>query len=438
LATRKIKALRTPVLKEEQVKRRISSRPCSTVTVSAATFVLALLSLLIGSAQLAAQPTFNVLYTFTGGPDGGLPNGRLVRDADGNLYGATISGGNTQNCFFGCGVIYKLDPAGNETVLYTFVGINDGLNPSGGLIRDAAGNLYGTTGGDVSHLGRCNPNSINCGSVYKLDTSQTYKVLHRFEQFPDGALPDARLVMDAQGNLYGTAPQGGATGLCNGDGCGVVFKIDTAGNFSVLHSFTGADGTTPNAGLVLDSRGTLYGTTSYGGDFHSGSVGCGVVFALAPSGKLKVLYRFKGSPTTDGCYPRSSVTLDGRGSLYGTTVYGGTHGFGTVFRVDTSGKEIASYNFTGSDDSFPFAGVLVVPQQSSYLFGAATGSADGSPGRIYRVTPDSTEQAVYQFTRGNDGADPDSDLILSENAFYGTAATGGQFGWGTVFRIDVP
>ena len=182
-----------------------------------------------------------VLYSFTGGADGGDPQSGVIRDSAGNLYGTTFLGG-TGNA----GVVYKLDSAGHETVLYSFT-FADGSQPTAGVIRDSAGNLYGTTelGGPASQ-----------GVVYKLDTTGNYTVLYSFTGGADGGYPFAGVIRDSAGNLYGTTQYGGTAQQ------GVVYRLDTAGHETVLHSFTGgADGSRPNAGVIRDSAGNLYGTT---------------------------------------------------------------------------------------------------------------------------------------------------------------------------------
>ena len=229
-----------------------------------------------------------VLHQFTGKEDGGTPYGGVVRDNLGNLYGTTDFGGDLA-CYGGegCGTVFKIDKTGRESVLYAFTGASDGAFPEGALIRDAAGNLYGTTvaGGNES----C---GAGCGIVFKLDPAGRETILHSFTGPPDGKWPDlqtpgAGLVRDAAGNVYGTTQFGGAAGGCHGDGCGTVFKLDPSGHETVLHSFTGgADGSVPQ-GLILDAAGNLYGTTNFGG--YSGGdcaryyyAGCGVVFKLTP------------------------------------------------------------------------------------------------------------------------------------------------------------
>src|SRR5438874_100705 len=215
--------------------------------------------------------TFAVLYSFTGGADGSSPQAGLVRDKRGNLYGTTAQGGSSANCFLGCGVVFKLDTWGNETVLHTFTNTPDGALPQAGLVRDRAGNLYGTTafGG-----------SFNRGSVFKLDTTGNETVLHSFTGVLDGAFPQAGLVMDKAGNFYGTT---------GGPGAGTVFKLDTSGNETLLYIFADSpDGASPQAGLVIDQSGNIYGTTTtWGSSFRYGTG-----FKLDTSNNETVLHSF--------------------------------------------------------------------------------------------------------------------------------------------------
>ena len=222
--------------------------------------------------QLDPTDTETVLHTFTLPPDGGSPEGDLIRDAAGNLYGTTSGGGSSN-----LGTVFKLDAAGTETILYNFTGAPDGAIPVAGLIQDAAGNLYGTTldGGVIG--GACSI-ALGCGVVFKLDTTGKETVLYSLTGGADGSGPSAGLIQDATGNFYGTTSAGGATGN------GVIFKLDTANKETVLHSFTDADGSFPAAGLVRDAAGNLYGTTSDGGvagcPMLFGNSECGVVFKL--------------------------------------------------------------------------------------------------------------------------------------------------------------
>jgi uncharacterized repeat protein (TIGR03803 family) len=258
----------------------------------------------------------SVLYNFTGGADGGNVGAGLVQDSEGNLYGATSGGG------IGFGVVFKLDPTGKETVLHTFT-FGDGALPFATLLRDEAGNLYGTTLEGGSSLS---------GVVFKLDAKGTETVLHEFTGAADGAFPVAGLIRDTDGNLYGTTPYGGDLSAFTGLGCGVVFKLDPTGKETVLYTFTGgADGCQPRAALVRDKAGNLYGTT----DTSSACAlqppfTCGVVFKLDTTGKETVLHTFTGP---DGFQVDVGLLRDANGDLYGATVGGGASGIGVVYRL---------------------------------------------------------------------------------------------------------
>jgi uncharacterized repeat protein (TIGR03803 family) len=220
----------------------------------------------MAAARSKSGPTFKyeVLYEFcalTDCADGDTPFAGPIRDAAGNLYGTTIFGGNgiycTVNGVTGCGVVFKLDTAGNETTLYTFEGTTDGGSPYSGVIRDRAGNIYGTTTGGGNGNG-----PDGCGVVFKVDTNGVETVLHTFTgQSTDGCHPYAGLIQDKSGNIYGTTVYGGGS-----LDSGVIFKVDTHGNETVLHSFTSnPDGAYPYSGLIEDEHGNFYGTTSEGG-----------------------------------------------------------------------------------------------------------------------------------------------------------------------------
>jgi uncharacterized repeat protein (TIGR03803 family) len=268
-----------------------------------------------------------VLYTFTGLYDGAFPYAGLIMDAGGSLYGTTSSGGFPPYT----GLVFKLDKSGHETVLYYFLNRGDGDYPLAGVIMDANGNLYGTTyyGG-----------ASGAGTVFKLDTTGTETVLYSFTGGADGSNPVAGVIMDTEGNLYGTTEFGGTSPNCGSLGCGVVFKLDTNNNKeTVLHTFGNGkgEGANPTAGLVLDAKGNLYGTTEYGG---GGSNGAGMVFKLDTANKETKLEVFTGGK--DGGFPYAGLIRDKAGNLYGTGQFGGnltdctnniSNGCGVVFKI---------------------------------------------------------------------------------------------------------
>jgi uncharacterized repeat protein (TIGR03803 family) len=267
------------------------------------------------------QATEVVLHNFQTPPKGGDPRAGLIRDSAGNLYGTAGGGGAS-----GAGAVFKLSPAGKETVLYSFSGGADGSYPAAGVIRDSAGNLYGTTqyGG------------TGAGVVYQLDSSGHQTVLHTFTGGADGGLPSAGVIRDSEtGNLYGTTTSGGS-------GAGVIYQLDSSGHETVLYTFTGgADGGQPIAGVIRDSAGNLFGTTS------SGGMGAGVVFQLQSNNHERVLYTFTGG--ADGGRPFAGVIQDSAGDLYGTAISGGS-GAGVVFKLDKTHHQTVLYSFTGGSD----------------------------------------------------------------------------------------
>ncbi len=365
-----------------------------------------------GTAQ-AQTYSYSVLYAFMYIPDGGLPMGVLVRDAQGNLYGTTWGGGAYSD-----GTVFKLDTSGNETVLYSFTGPPYGAYPQAGLVRDAQGNLYGTTyWGGVS----------NSGTVFKLDTSGNETVLHSFgENSGDGTYPSAGLVRDAQGNLYGTTAFGGAYG-----GSGTVFKVDPTGNETVLYSFTGTggDGRVPYAGLVRDAQGNLYGATWGGGAYSDGTV-----FKLDTSGNETVLYSFTGPP--DGAYPQAGLVRDAQGNLYGTTYRGGVSNSGTVFKLDTSGNETVLHSFTGPPDgAYPQADLVRDAQGN--LYGTTYHGGVSDSGTVFKLDKKDEETVLYSFEFSNHGGGyPFAGLVRdAQGNLYGTAESWGPYYYGTVFKL---
>jgi uncharacterized repeat protein (TIGR03803 family) len=365
-----------------------------------------------------------VLYNFTGGADGSGPVGALIRDEAGSLFGTTEYGGNScDSPSSSCGVVYKIDTAGHETVLYAFAGL-DGENPSAGLIRDAAGNLYGTTvlGG-----------KSDSGVVFKLDTAGRETVLHSFIE-TDGSLPNSGVVLDS-GNLYGTTSCGGTGGGCGGSSGGVVYKLDAAGHETVLYNFTGgADGSAPIGGVVLDSSGSIYGTTEFGGS-APGTAGLGVVYKVGMAGQETVLYTFPGG--AHGGHPVANLILDTAGNFYGTTI-GGSGSAAVIFKLDPSGLQTVLHVFTGgADGGIPSAGVIRDP--AGNLFGTTGGGGTAGQGVVYKLAPSGEETVLYSFPGKTDGVGPRAGVVLdSAGNLYGTTASGGNKGalGGTAYKVD--
>ncbi len=400
---------------------------------------------LVGALGFAGVPvhaqTFSVLYSFTGGSDGGHPLAGLIQDSQGALYGATISGGDL-NVYggIGAGVVFKLDAEDNESVLYSFTGGSDGGYPQGGLFQDAQGNLYGTTayGGDVT------ANSPGFGVAFKLDATGNESVLHSFTGGSDGNQPLATLTPDASGNLYGTAYWGGNTNSIFPYGAGVVWETDSSGAECLLYAFTGgADGGGPRASLVRDSQGNLYGMTTYGGEVSSNwPAGAGVVFKLDDFGNESVIYTFTGG--SDGAIPVGPLFRDKHGNIYGMTSAGGAAvqnmfggvGLGVIFKIDASGVFRVLHTFTGgSDGSLPQDGFVADTQGNLYgtaFYGGAFGA-----GVVFRLDAKGNFSVLYAFRGGSDGADPYSGLTQdSYGNLYGTTYSQGAHGYGVVYELS--
>jgi len=397
---------------------------------------IVLMSTVVATPSMQAQ-TETLLHSFRNWPDGANPQAGLIRDAAGNFYGTTYYGGMKHGCTgHGCGVVFKVGKAGKETVLYTFTGPDGGL-PMGGLVRDKPGNLYGTTSaGGASDL----------GTVFKLDPSGHETVLHSFTGPPDGENPFAGLVLDPRGNLYGTT-EGGGIGTC----CGTVFKVDTTGKETVVYTFTGgADGGGPFGGLIRDKASNLYGTT-----FGGGTSDLGIVFKVTPNGTETVLYSFVGG--TDGQFPAAGVIMDSAGNLYGTTKNGGNptvcngFGCGTVFKLAKNGTETVLYSFSGgADGSAPLAGVI--RDTAGNLYGTTVGGGNLSCGSgsgcgtVFKVDTTGKETVLHSFAGNHgdprDGDEPSAGLTRdAAGNLYGTTSSGGKyqnfnFNVGTVFKLS--
>ncbi len=406
-----------------------------------------------------AQSTYKTLHKFmTAGADGKLPLAGLIFDAAGNLYGTTYVGGN-----HGYGAVFKLAPNANgswtESVLHNFTVGADGGFPLVGLILDQAGNLYGT-----ARYGGGGPSSCYswaCGVVFKLTPNAeggwTESVLYSFcslTNCTDGAEPEAGLIFDQAGNLYGTTTYGGNSG-CNGHTCGLVFKLtpNAEGGWteSVLYSFCSltncSDGALPAAGLIFDAAGNLYGTTEYGG--AGGLFGGGTVFELTPQtggGWTETVLHSFCADCSDGQYPAAGVIFDAAGNLYGTTEYGGATSAGIVFKLtanqDGTWREDVLHTFTGGKDgNEPQAGLIF--DAAGNLYGTTQFGGGGGEGVVFKLTANSNggwhEKVLHAFL-DRPGGWPNAGVIFdTAGNLYGTASdyfVGGCYGaCGSVFEI---
>ena len=445
---------------------RVSGR-CQWATRGAVALAAVFLCVAAG-ARAQDPPSYTVIHTFTGA-DGEYPWAGVIRDFAGNLYGTTFLGGDLNQCGgSGCGVVFKLNRRNEETVLYRFEGGTDGAGPAMDLLRDQAGNLYSTThtGGDVSGCAGVGFPSAGCGVVFKVGPAGKETTLHAFTGGADGLGGSSGLVQDWEGNLYGTAIAGGdLAGACTGQpaaGCGVLFKVNPrTGKETVLHTFEEADGYGVYGDLLMDQAGNIYGTASLGGDTSGycgsdlviantgGGIGCGTVYRLDRSGRFTVLHTFNG--TDGGPYPDAWLVPDREGNLYGMTGNGGDlsacggFGCGVVFKLDRRGSESVLYNFTGgADGSITFAGVVRDAAGNLYgttAFGGNLSDCGGSGcGVVFKVDPAGKETVLYTFTGGTDGANPQGNLLLDERGnLYGTAFGGGDptCQCGVVFKVEL-
>jgi uncharacterized repeat protein (TIGR03803 family) len=377
------------------------------------TFALAALVANAAVPASAAPHHFTVVYSFTDGNDGGYSQASLIQDSAGNLYGTTHLGGVNN-----AGTVFVVSPGGTETVLYAFADGSDGGYPTAGLVRDKAGNLYGTTYGGGSGY----------GVVFKVTPEGTETVLHAFAGGGDGANPLAGLIADKDGNLYGTTTYGGPAGD------GTVFKIAAGNTETVLYAFTGgADQANPVASLVEDTAGNLFGTTC-SGLLHQN----GTVFEVSKKAAYKTLHAFNGE--NDGGCLEGSLVLDSTGNLYGTAAYAGVNGAGVAFELAKSGAENVLYAFTGGKDG-GYPDSSLVRDKAGNLYGTteggggAGGGVNGA-GVVFKLATNGTERVLHEFTGGNDGANPEAGLFIGKDrALYGTARNAGVSGAGVVFKL---
>ncbi len=417
-------------------------------TLSLATRALTLAALLLSLTTAYASDTERVLYS-ANGVNVATPFSLTV-DASGNLYGV---GGPTPAHEYGS--IFRLSkgPAGhwNMTVLYEFRGAADGDGPNGNLVFDSAGNLYGTTIYKGDH-------NCSCGTVFELSPTPSgpwkETTLYSFMNLGDGREPYAGVIFDLAGNLYGTTSVEGS-----GSDCGTVFELSpsSGGTWTetTIHTFQcGNDGFISYAPLVFDQKGNLYGTTADGGGKNTTNCpyyGCGAVFELTPnsgSWTEKVLYAFGDG--NDGGYPEGPLVMDMAGNLYGTAAGGGNlsacggHGCGAVFELSPSADDVWTesipYAFTGGNDGQLPTSAMILTRAGS-LFGVTEiGGPTCDCGTVFEVSPNSeggwTEKVLYAFAGGNDGSLAFGDLILDkQGSLYGTTYEGGTDNQGTVFKL---
>lgn len=399
------------------------------LTISLLAFVACLVAL-----PAAAQES--VLYSFNPEVDGN-PQGRLLLQK-GTLFGTTEGQAGS------AGTVFELKQSGGtwtESTLVTFDGSN-GAYPAAGLITDSSGNLYGTS----SSAG-----TYNGGTIFELTKSKgvwNQQTLWDFgnTQIKDGVSPLCDLLMDSTGAIYGTTEQGGTKNM------GTVFKLTNSDGTwaeTILYNFTGStDGEFPAAGLAMDSSGALYGTTYYGGGSATCNSGCGTVFQLNQSGGVwaeSVLHAFGNG--TDGQFPSyGPLVLDPSGALYGITGSGGADDLGTVYELTpahgTKWKEKIVHDFAGSTDGYGPTGLIAGKSGTMYGTTLLGGTNDG--GTVYALTKSGngwTKSVVYAFDGyTGDGFFPEGGAILDKKSglLYGVTSQGGTGGWGSVYQVATP
>jgi len=365
-----------------------------------------------------AAPTYTVLYAFTGQADGAYPQSQLIADAHGNLYGTAAAGGISPPSRVGppYGVVFRVAPDGTESVLHAFGRGHDGADPQAGLVADRAGNLYGTTSGGGPTYN---------GTVFRLTPAGREAILHDFAGIPDGAQPEASLLRAASGDCIGTTYAGGT------QGAGSIFQLRRApASYDMMFSFTGAaTGANPTGNLIRDAAGNLYGTASSGG-----TAGAGAVFTLTPANHESLLYSFQGG--TDGSDPIGGLVRDSHANLYGVTYAGGAPGYGTIFRIAPDGTETILHAFAGTktDGGAPYAGL--VRDTAGNLYGTTTEGGKAGQGTVFKLSSHGKLTLLHSFT-GTDGATPLAALMLdAQGNIFGTASLGGASDSGVVFEIS--
>jgi len=387
---------------------------------------------LLGAAWAARVP--QVIYSLAGENDGEYTDTDLVIDSAGNLYGTSVQGGD-----FGGGTVFQLSPSGNgwtHTVLYSFTGGADGGEPYKGVTLDSEGNLYGTavTGGG----GFCEG---GCGVAYKLTHvggSWTQTVIHTFTGGNDGSGPGAGLTLDKHGNVYGMTPTGGANGL------GVIFRLRLENGIwkiKVLHPFTGGDdGATGSAGRIVLRGGTLYGAATVGGANGQGTVFS--LKHVPGEWQFKTLYSFKGQP--DAGFPYGGLTFDKAGNIYGTTYYDGANDFGSVYQLspqpDGSWSERVLYSFKGGKDGLGSISNLVFGKNGALYGTTSEGGAGCSCGTIFKLTSDGQgnwkETPAYRFMGAPDAAFAYNGMVAdSAGNLYGATVHGGANNDGAIYKF---
>jgi uncharacterized repeat protein (TIGR03803 family) len=404
-----------------QQARNLLCRTTSGMATAASVMAILFVLTFVVNDSVQAQ-TFNVIHSFTGQTDGANPLAGLTMDATGTLYGTTLVGGPYLNS----GTVFKLAhrPSGWVlTPLHYFNRNEDGASPKAGVIFGPDGTLYGTTYDPGSVFNLKPPANVQTSALSFWTESLFY--------LQEGTNPRSGLVFDQAGNLYGTTAYGSR---CDG----TVYELTpSAGGWteSVVHCFSALnDGYRPWSGVVFDQSGNLYGTTYWGGPYSVGTV-----FELSPSASgwtETVLHNFEGG--NDGENPIGGLIVSASGNVYGTTPTGGTYGGGTVFELRSlNGTWVYTvlYNFSGAKG--PEASLSI--DADGNLYGTSYNGGTYGWGSVFKLTPSGggwIYTSLHDFTAGNDGSRPVSDVIFDvQGNLYGTAELNGAYGRGIVWEI---
>jgi uncharacterized repeat protein (TIGR03803 family) len=367
-------------------------------------------AVLLVTPLVAAGYTMANLYSFLGGSDGANPYAGLVQGGGGDLYGTTVNGGSAQ-----VGAIYSVSTNAAVTSFYSFTSANDGANPFAALVTaGATSNFYGVAAqGGVD----------SAGTIFQMTTNQAVTGLYSFTGGTDGFAPEGALTFGADGNLYGTATEGGDFDD------GTIFVSTTAGVVTPLYSFTGLeDGAFPFAGLTLSLDGSFYGCA-----FEGGIDGYGSVFRIDTNGNLTTLHSFSGD---DGAYPVANLTQGVDGRFYGTTYEGGAGQYGSIFAIATNGEftNLFSFNYVNG----ALINASLTPSGDGAFFGTAQNGGPGEAGGVFKITTNGLWTPVIWFDGAN-GAYPEAaPTLASDGNYYGTTYFGGASNLGTVYRFGAP
>ena len=352
--------------------------------------------------------TFTLLHSFSNTDDGAYPYAPVIQGSDGLLYGTTAG--------FLNGTAYAIDSTGQLTTFYSFTGKPNGAkSPHAKLLQDSEGNLYGTStkGGGTAR-----------GTVFKLSADGVETILHVFNQ-TDGQNPTAGLTIGADGAFYGVTPTGGLQ-----FGKGTIFRITADGQFTMLHQFTGGDGSTPFGELLLGQDENLYGTTLSGG-----SADLGTIFKITSVGVLTVMHNFT---EPDGASPAAGLVQTSDGNFYGTAGGRGAFGCGTIYKLSPAGVLTTLHSFTGADGEGCDPQAPVIQANDGNFYGTTISGGTDYLGTVFQLTPQGGLTTVYRFGYA-DGASPVAGVVQgSDGDLYGTTLQGGAYELGTVFRLTLP